>query len=59
MNLSRVIGWLSFAATALTGAAAVLGTVKPAWAVYVLAVSGSISAFVERVQGGKSKVTPQ
>lgn len=55
MSLSRLIGILSLVATLATTGATVLQIIRPQWAVYALALSGAINAFVERVQGGASK----
>lgn len=54
MGFSRIIGILSFVATLATTAATALQLIRPSWAVYALAISGAINAFVERVQGGVS-----
>ena len=59
MSFSRVIGILSFIATVITVAATALQVVKPEWAVYAIAISGAINAFVERVQGGVSVDKPK
>ena len=56
MSLSRIVALLSLLATVGTTAASVLQLIQPEWAVYMLAISGAINAFVERVQGGKSKL---
>lgn len=56
MSFSRLIGILSLLATIGTTIATMLQAIRPAWAVYALAVSGALNAFVERVQGGVSKI---
>ncbi len=56
INWSRIIGVLSFIATALTFFATLLGQIDPQYAVWALAASAAINAFVERVQGGASKI---
>lgn len=53
MDLSRIIGILTFIATGLTFAATYLGQINPDYAVYALAVAAAISAFTGRIQGRK------
>ncbi len=53
-TLSRIIGVLSFIATALTFAATYLGQLDPSYSVYALAFAAAINAFTGRVQGTPS-----
>jgi len=52
-NVSRIIGILSFIATALTFGATLLGQIDPQYSVYALALAAAINAFTGRVQGGE------
>lgn len=56
MNISRLIGILSLIVTVLTTGATLLQAIRPEWAIWALALSAALSSFVERVQGGKSKL---
>lgn len=57
MNLSRIVGVLSLIVTILTVATSYFGSlIPPDVAVIIVGVTAAISAFVERVQGGASKV---
>lgn len=55
INWSRIIGILSFIATALTFAATFLGQIDPQYSVYALALSAAINAFTGRIQGNSNK----
>lgn len=50
-TVSRLVGILSFIATALTFAATLLGQIDPQYSVYALALAAAINAFTSRVQG--------
>jgi hypothetical protein len=57
INWSRIIAVLSFIVTALTLLSTLLGAVIPHdYAILILGFTAAISAFVERIQGGASKV---
>jgi len=53
-TISRVIGVLSFIATALTFAATLLGQIDPQYSVWALALAAAINAFTGRIQGTPS-----
>lgn len=55
MSGSRIIGVLAMVSSFLSAGAGLLGTLRPSWAITLLAVSAAISAFTERVTGGASK----
>lgn len=56
MTISRLLAILSLLVTVLTTGATLLQALRPEWAVWALALSAALSSFVERVQGGKSKL---
>ena len=56
MNWSRILAVLSALNALVTLLAGVLGGLRPQYAVILLGISAAISAFTERVHGGKSKV---
>ncbi len=57
INWSRIIAILSFAVTILTVLTTYFaGLLPPDVSILILGITAAISAFVERVQGGASKV---
>ena len=52
-TLERFLAILAFVSTIATTAATVLQIIRPAWAVYALALSAAISAFTVKVQTAK------
>lgn len=54
--MSRLFGILAMITTGSSLAGTFLGSFNPKWAAIVLGVSAGVSAFTERVQGGKSKL---
>lgn len=53
MDVSRLIGVLSFIATATTGLSTMLGDLNPKYAAYALTISATINAFTKKVTGEK------
>jgi hypothetical protein len=56
ISASQFFGILSLIATVLTVAAAGLQALSPEYALYALGASAAISAFTEKIQGGKPPV---
>lgn len=54
--MSRLFAILAMISTGGTLAGTFLGSFNPKWAALALGISAGVSAFTERVQGGKSKL---
>lgn len=53
MTLNRVFAILSLLVTVLTFVSTITDQLAPEWSIWIIGLSGAISAFLTRVQGSK------